>query len=272
MPVNRVPQLAIKARCATFLIVLCVAAPSWGQDQTTPPTPLAPQTPSPAPPNQPANQSANRSSGNPGGNVAKGTSKDRLFFTIPNFLTLENARAGKVPPLTAGQKFKVTARSSFDPVEFVWYGALAGISQWNDGQSGYGQGAQGYAKRYGQQFADGVIENFTSHAIFPSLLRQDPRYFQMGKGGFWHRTGYALSRLVVTRSDSGTTQFNFSEVLGGASAAGISLSYHPAGERTVNDALSTWATQTAYDGLSNVIKEFWPDIRRKIRKPKNPTP
>jgi len=115
-----------------------------------------------------------------------GTSKDRLFFTLPNFLTVENA--GNVPPLTTAQKFKTVARSSFDYVEFLWYGALAGISQAKDSEAGYGQGAEGYAKRYGSAFADGTIENFSTKAIFPSLLHQDPRYFQLGKGSVWHRT------------------------------------------------------------------------------------
>lgn len=196
-----------------------------------------------------------------------GTSKDRLFFALPNFLTLENAK--DIKPLTTGEKFKVTARGTFDPVEFAWYGALAGIGQAENSEESFGQGAEGYAKRYGVQFADGTIENFVTKAILPSLLRQDPRYFQLGKGGFWRRVRYSVGRIVLTRSDAGTTQFNFSEVFGAAAAAGISTySYHPKDDRTVPNALDVWATQMAFDTLSNVVKEFWPDIRRKIHKPK----
>ncbi|MFZ0636107.1 MAG: hypothetical protein WAM08_11350, partial [Candidatus Acidiferrales bacterium] len=124
------------------------------------------------------------------------TSNDRLFWTLPNFLTVENA--GQVPPLTAGQKFKVVARSSFDYVEYPWYGFLAGLSQAENSEPGYGQGAQGYAERYGAAFADGTIENFMVGAVVPSLIHQDPRYFQLGKGGFWHRAGYAVSRIFIT--------------------------------------------------------------------------
>lgn len=194
-----------------------------------------------------------------------GTSNDRLFFTLPNFLTLENAN--QVPPLTSGQKFKVVARSSFDYVQYPWYGFLAGISQAEDSEPGYGQGAAGYGKRFGAAVADGTIENFLTSAVLPSLLRQDPRFFQSGKGGFWHRTGYAISRVIVTRTDSGHSQVNYSEIFGGALAAGISTySYHPHADRTLRNSASVWGTQVGYDTITYVVKEFWPDIRRKIRK------
>ena len=100
-------------------------------------------------------------------------------------------------------KRQIVARSSFDYVEFPWYAVLAGISQAEDSEKGYGQGAQGYGKRYGAAFADGTIENFMTSAIFPSILHQDPRFFQSGKGGFWRRTEYAVSRIFITRTDSG---------------------------------------------------------------------
>jgi hypothetical protein len=122
-----------------------------------------------------------------------GTSNDRLFKLLPNFLTLEDA--GKLPPLTTRQKFKVVARGSFDLVVFPWYGLLAGISQAENSESGYGQGAAGYGKRFGAYYADGVIENFMVGAVLPSLLRQDPRFYQSSHGKFLHRLGYAVSRI-----------------------------------------------------------------------------
>ena len=198
-----------------------------------------------------------------------GTSKDRLFFTLPNFLTVENA--GQIAPLTTGQKFKVVARSSFDYVEFPWYGFLSGLSQAENSEPGYGQGAAGYGKRYGAAFADGAIENFWTSAIFPSVLHQDPRFFQLGKGGFWHRAGYAVSRIFVTRSDSGNSQFNTSEIVGSALAAGISTySYHPHADKTLSNSLSVWGSQIGYDTITIVVKEFWPDIRRKLSRKKTP--
>ena len=199
------------------------------------------------------------------------TSKDRLFYALPNFLTLENG--GDVPPLTAGQKFKVVARGSFDPVQIVWYGFLAGVSQAEDSEPGYGQGAEGYGKRYGAYAADGTIENFFVGAILPSIFRQDPRYFQSGKGSFWNRTEYSVSRIFITRGDSGNSQFNASEIFGSAIASAISTySYHPEADRTLSNTASVWGSQVGYDTITLVVKEFWPDIRRKIRKQPKPEP
>jgi len=198
---------------------------------------------------------------------ASGTSKDRLFFTLPNFLTLENAN--QVPPLTAEQKFKVVARSSFDYVQYPWYGFLAGISQAEDSEPGYGQGAQGYGKRFGAATADGTIENFMTSAVLPSLLRQDPRFFQSGHGGFRRRAWYAFTRIVLTRGDNGRTQFNYSEVFGSAISSAVSTySYHPHADKTVANTAKVWGTQVGYDSLTYVVKEFWPDIRRRLRKKK----
>lgn len=210
-----------------------------------------------------------------------GTSNDRLFFTLPNFLTLENS--GKVPPLTSKQKFAVVTRGSFDYVQYPWYAFLSGISQAENSEPGYGQGWEGYGKRFGAAFADGTIENFITGAILPSMLHQDPRYFQSGHGSFTHRSFYALSRNLITREDSGKNEFNYSEVVGGAMSAAISTySYHPKGkyvtttapgvlryipsDRTLTNTAKVWATQYGYDSLTLVVKEFWPDIRRKIRK------
>jgi len=212
-----------------------------------------------------------------------GTSNDRLFFALPNFLTIENA--GQVPPLTSKQKYKVVARSSFDYVLYPWYGFLSAISQAENSEAGYGQGWDGYGKRFASAFADGAIENFLTGAVFPSMLHQDPRFFQSGKGGITQRTEYAVSRIFVTRTDSGTSQFNYSEIVGSALSATISTnSYHPRAfittrydpttgmltyihnpsDRTLPNTLSVWGTQVGYDTITIVVKEFWPDIHRKL--------
>jgi hypothetical protein len=196
-----------------------------------------------------------------------GTSNDRLFYALPNFLTMENT--GQLPPLTSWQKFKVAARSSFDCVEYPWYGALSGIGQAQNSERGFGQAAAGYAKRYATSFGDGTIENFMTTAILPSLLREDPRFYQSSTGSFSRRTGYAISRIFVTRTDSGHERINFSELIGSALAAGISTySYHPQADRNLPNAGSVWGTQVGYDTITIVVKEFWPDLRRKLsRKP-----
>ena len=212
-----------------------------------------------------------------------GTSNDRLFYTLPNFLTLETKK--QLPPLTVGQKFAVVTRGSFDYVQYPWYGFLSLISQAENSEPGYGQGWEGFGKRYGAAFADGTIENYFTGAILPVVLRQDPRYYQLGQGGIWHRTFYAMSRNLITLSDSGHKQFNYSEVAGGAISAAISTyTYHPKSfisyrfnsatgmttavfnpsDRTLTNTAKVWGTQYGYDTLTLVVKEFWPDIRRGI--------
>ena len=185
---------------------------------------------------------------------------------MPNFLTVENAV--NVPPITVGEKFRLTAKDSWDPVEIPFVGIVAAIGQAQNSEPSYGQGAAGYGKRYGTAFADNTIGNFMTEAIFPSLLKQDPRYFQMARGGFLRRAGYALSRLVVTRTDSGHSQFNYSEIAGNGVAAGIALAYHPAEDRSFSNTMSVWGTQLVWDGISNELKEFWPDIRRRLTRHK----
>ena len=229
----------------------------------------------------PAQEQSNPPGTVPGANSTQGkvqgTSNDRLFYTLPNFLSLENA--GQVPPLSAKQKFSVVARSSFDYVEYPWYGFLAGISQAENSEPGFGQGFGGYGKRFASAFADGTIENFLVGAVLPSLLHQDPRFFQSGEGSFTHRAGYAVSRTFVTRTDSGNAQFNYSEIVGSALSAAISTNtYHPkstiiatksgprfyGSDRTLTNTASVWGSQLGYDTITIVVKEFWPDIHRKL--------
>jgi hypothetical protein len=257
------------SRCFLFpaLVNLFLLASAAQQTPPSNPPTSPPAQTTPAQPADPTKDAQDKKTSD----ANQGTSKDRLFFALPNFLTLENA--GQVPPLTAGQKFKVVARGSFDYILIPWYGALAGISQAENSEPGYGQGAQGYGKRFGAAFADGTIENFLTGAILPSVLRQDPRFFQESDGTFLHRTGYAISRIFITRTDSGHQQFNFSEIFGSAAAAAISTySYHPSADRTLPNTASVWGTQVGYDTLTYVVKEFWPDIRRKLSKKKQPTP
>ena len=192
-------------------------------------------------------------------------SNDRLFYALPNFLTVDSS--GSVQPLTSGQKFRVVARSSFDYVAYPWYAFRASISQAEDNEPAYGQGAAGYGKRLAVTFADCTVENFMVGAVLPSVFRQDPRFYRSGQGGFWHRTGYAVSRMVITRGDSGREQFNFSEILGSALAAGISTyTYHPAEDRTLRNAATGWGTQVGFHTFTIAMREFWPDLHQKISR------
>ena len=209
-----------------------------------------------------------------------GTTNDRLFYTLPNFLSINSTE--KLPPMTAKQKYAAVARGTFDYVQYPWWAFLAAIGQANNSEPGYGQGWDAYGKRFGTQVADGIIENFMTGAVLPSLLHQDPRFYASTKGSFARRTGYAVSRIFVTRGDSGHSQFNASEIVGSAMSASIStFSYHPRStyistptnphmfvpsDRTLKNAADVWGTQVCYDTLTIVLKEFWPDIHRKFAR------
>jgi len=201
-----------------------------------------------------------------------GTSKDRIFWVVPNFLSMQDST--NIPVLTTGDKFKVVGRSMVDPFEFVLIGFAAGIGQAVNSTPSYGQGMSGYGLRYATAYGDNAVENFMASAVLPSLLHQDPRYYELGHGGFWRRSGHALSRLVITRSDSGSTQFNYSEVFGAGMAAAISTySYHPHSERQFSNIVTVWGTQMGYDLGTYMLKEFWPDLRRwHHRKAQTDTP
>jgi hypothetical protein len=190
------------------------------------------------------------------------TAKDRLFFLLPNFLTVHGTL---LPPMTASQKFSVVTAGTFDPVEFPWYGFETAISESTHADPALGSGWGGFGKRYALNFANGTSENFMVGAIMPTIFHQDPRYYQMGSGGFWRRAGYAISRIVMTRTDCGRSTVNVSELLGAAATATVANLYQPHDERTLRNTLSVWGTQMGYDTLAYVLREFWPDIRKGLK-------
>src|SRR6266702_237009 len=232
-----------------------------------------PQPPSPPPSDTPASKSARPQDGaeknKPGETVGKskleketGTVNDRIFEVLPNYGTVENANA--LPPLTTGQKFRIATASVFDWGAYPFNGALSAIAQARNDPKEWGQGWDAYGKRFGASFADNSIGTYMTVAVFPTLFREDPRYYQLGRGGFRRRAYHAVNRLFVTRTDSGHERFNYSESIGNAVAAAISNIYHVPSDRTASRNATTFAFLIIYDGLSNGLKEFWPDIRRKV--------
>jgi hypothetical protein len=200
----------------------------------------------------------------PGQTLPQQKKDDRMFFVMPNFLTVQNE--AEVKPLGWKGKFAITADGAFDPYEFAVAGIVSGIRQAENAYPSFGQGFAGYGKRYGTAMADQVDANMMVGAVFPSILKTDPRYFQLGSGSFSHRFGYALSRLFITRKDSGGSTFNFSEPVGNGVAIGISNLYYPASNRSFSSNIDGWGLQMAIDGLGNELKEFWPDIHRYLEK------
>jgi len=189
-------------------------------------------------------------------------SKNHIFWVIPNYRSDENA--AEIEPLTPSAKMKVAFDDSFDPSAFLVAGVFAGVAMAQKSYSSFGAGVQGFGKYFGSAFADQAIGNIMSEGLFPVALHQDPRYFVKGKGGFWKRTGYAISREVITRGDDGRNHFNSSELAGNAVAAGISNMYYPAADRSFGNTANKWGQQIALDTFFNVAKEFWPDVRNKL--------
>jgi hypothetical protein len=180
--------------------------------------------------------------------------KQRVLGVIPNFYVtyLPNP-----VPLSPKQKFELAWKTTVDPVSFGITGVIAGVQQAQNDFSGYGQGAQGFAKRYGASYADFVASTFIGSAILPSLLKQDPRYFYKGTGSKRSRILYALANAVICKGDNGHWQANYSSILGSLAAGGISNLYYPpknrdGAELTFENALiGVGATAAA-----NLLQEF----------------
>jgi hypothetical protein len=187
----------------------------------------------------------------------------RILGVIPNNKTAPQL-APVEAPLTPRGKFSLAFKDTVDPFTFVSAGFYAGVAQWQDDYAPFGQGGTGYAKRFGAAYADQAIGNYMTEAIFPSLLHQDPRYFRKGSGGPWRRVSYALSRTIITRTDTGRKAFNYSEIAGNAVAAAISSAYYPASVRTAGEAGEKLTVQLVSDSAFNVLLEFWPDMRHAI--------
>jgi len=197
---------------------------------------------------------------------SEGKQTSRILWVVPNFAAV--SANTQLPPLTVRGKFKLGTEDSVDYSAFVWAGIVAGQSMALKSYPELGTGAAGYGRYYWRAFADQVSGTFFTEAIVPSVTHEDPRYYTLGHGGFFHRTAYALSRVVITKTDSGGKSFNYSEVVGNALEAGLSNAYYPAEERGFGKTAENWGTQLEAAALNNIAKEFWPDIRRHLLRQK----
>lgn len=195
-----------------------------------------------------------------------GTVNERIFEVMPNYGTVGHAQ--ELPPLTTGQKYRLATAQVTDYFAFPFNAGLAAIGQAENSPQSWGQGWGAYGKRFGASFADNSIGTYMTTAIFPSMLKEDPRYYRMAEGKVSRRMWYGIERLFVTRTDAGTDRFNISESAGNAVAAGLSNFYHAREDRTVGRNVTTLGMLIMWDGLSNELKEFWPDIRRKFKHKK----
>jgi len=163
---------------------------------------------------------------------------------------------------------------TLDPVNLILTAAIAGAQQADNAFREYGQGAQGYGKRYGADFSDSVTSTFIGSAILPSVLKRDPRYFYKGTGSVRARIWYAVEMAVICKGDNGRLQANYSSILGGLAAGGISNLYYPASDRNgagltfENTAIGIGTTAAVNMLQEFVIRKLTPASRN--RDPANP--
>jgi hypothetical protein len=195
-----------------------------------------------------------------------GPADKRLFWIIPNYRTFPELDHYK--PISIKEKFKIARDDSFDRGTIALAAAFAGEGQLSNSDPSFGQGVKGYSHYFATAYADLVIGDFMTEAIYPAILHQDPRYFRRGTGSGWSRLGYATGQIFWTHTDSGNKQFNYSEIVGNSTAVAISTAYYPEG-RDVGSAVSKLGSQVGVDMVGNILKEFWPDIRRKFSREHN---
>ena len=201
--------------------------------------------------------------------------KQRVLGVLPNFYVSYIPNAA---PLTSRQKFTLAWKTVVDPFTFIFVGGTAGVEQAQNHFAEYGQGAQGYGKRFGAGYADTVAGTFIGSAILPSLLKQDPRYFYKGSGSKESRILYAIANSVICKGDNGRWQANYSNILGSLAAGGISNLYYPEQDRNgagltfENGALGIGATAAANLFQEFVVRKLTPKVGNKVpnNAPANP--
>lgn len=199
------------------------------------------------------------------GYTLQGAEHQRILGIIPEFQAVNTA--GPYKPLTVGQKFNLMFKSSTDPYIFALDAIVAGIGQAKDSNPGFGQGAEGYFKRYGSSLADTIDGNFWGNAVLTSAFKEDPRYFRKGEQfGALHRAFYSASTSVWCRRDTGKWGPNYANVLGNIIGGGISNAYYPSEDRGVGKTFTGALTVTAEGIIGSELEEFWPDIERHFLK------
>lgn len=198
----------------------------------------------------------------PGSSTSELQQTNRMLWVVPNFAAV--SPGVKFEPMTPKQKFWMATEDSFDYSSFVWTGVLAAQSYALDQYPEFGTGRLAYGRYYWRGMLDGVSNSYFSEAIMPALTHEDPRYFTLGRGGFFRRLGYALTRVVVTYDDSGHNTFNISEVGGDFASSALSTAYYPPEERGMVKISEGWGTELESAALNNIAKEFWPDIHKHL--------
>jgi hypothetical protein len=194
----------------------------------------------------------------------------RIGGVVPNFNAVLD---GSSVPLTPGQKMRASFRSAVDPYQFLLAGISSAIGQANHSHAAYGEGMEGYGKRFGASFTDQFNGTILGNGVFPSLFHQDARYFRMGTGSVGKRLLYSVGTTVRCKGDNGKWQPSYSNLLGNLAAGGISNLYYPAADRGLELTIQQGLTVTAEGAIGALLIEFYPDIRKHFHgKRRSPDP
>ena len=163
------------------------------------------------------------------------------------------------------QKLELAIDETIAPSRFLASAFTAGISQARNALPGYGQEWGGYGKRFGSSMASGASSHLFGTFLLPAMLGQDPRYFVKLHGTVGQRVGFAIRRVLVTRTDRGGEAFNWSGVMGSLFAESLANSYLPDGERTAGKTFTRFGVRMGFSAVSNIVKEYWPTIFKSLR-------
>lgn len=281
---SRSGQGEIATRLVLWLILVCASC-ALTRGQQAMQEPQSAPVPSPRP-EAPATENAPKIKSEQEKKIEQKEQSQRALGVLPQFGVTSRQNAS---PLTRREKFHLFVKSAFDPVTIGVVGVQAAISQGEDEFPAYGQGAQGYGKRFGASLADEVSSGFWSNYFYPALLKEDPRYFRLGEGSFRRRFVYSIAQEVVCHTDRGGRQFNFSNVMGAFTSGALSNLYYPGNSllRTIpatpttpampiyeNDrgtvlTLSRATIALGYGTLGGLFDEFWPDIQHRVLRRHN---
>jgi hypothetical protein len=181
------------------------------------------------------------------------------FSLFPALSSADNVR-----PMTSGEKFELFAVNTVNPFQLLASAATAGIDMADDRYPSWGQGGEGFGKRFAAAYGDAATSNFFGTFLFPSVLHQDPRYFRKESGGFGSRLGYAVTRILITRTDSGGSAPNASLWLGATASGALSNVYYPRDQQTGAHTAERIGINLGTTAGLNVAREFWPSVSRKL--------
>jgi len=277
-------RFALCETATRFLLALIVLSFFCVASRAQQPAQEPQSAPIPSPrPAAPSGETAPKTKSEEEKQLERKEQSQRVLGVLPQFGVTSRQNAA---PLTGREKFHLFAKSAFDPVAIGIVGVQAALSQAENEFPAYGQGAQGYGKRFGASLADEVSSGFWSNYFYPVLLKEDPRYFRLGEGKLVRRVGYSVKQEFVCHTDKGGRQFNFSNVLGAFTSGALSNLYYPGNsvvrtipatptspaipvyedDRGVVLTLSRATIALGYGTLGGLFDEFWPDISRKLSR------